>query len=314
MATSIEINPAYTNLNDSILQAPTDPSLYLRRAMRLTQENKHELAYPDFLKAFSLQPEPGNALPFAANLEILGKYGERLHLLEFLDQHSPGNSQVSRLLADAYISAGKQNLALSMYNGLIAKDSLDPEIWYEKAMLLSQLKDTSGSVNCLVKAYRLQGVATYGLELAHLYAEQKNPRAIEICDRILRQDSAGLMIDPFFIKGIYYSNIKSYAKAIVQFDSCIQRDWKTTDAYLEKGRIYFQTGNLDEAAKTFNMAITVTNTDPDAYFWLGRCYEALHRNMDALSNYRKAVSLDKDFTEARKRMEDLDKGFAHPSH
>jgi hypothetical protein len=66
--------------------------------------------------------------------------------------------------------------------------------------------------------------------------------------------------------------------------------------------------------QTFNTAITVTNTDPDAYYWLGRCYEAQHLKIDAVNNYRKAVSLDKDFTEARQRMEILDSGFAHPSH
>ncbi len=108
--------------------------------------------------------------------------------------------------------------------------------------------------------------------------------------------------------------MKQFPKAIAQFDSCIARDWKTTDAYLEKGRAYFQMGNFNAARQTFNMAITVTSTDPDAYFWLGRCYEAQHLKKDAINNYLKAISLDKDFIEARQRMEKLDSGFAHPSH
>ncbi len=52
------------------------------------------------------------------------------------------------------------------------------------------------------------------------------------------------------------------------------------------------------------MAITVTSTDPDAYYWLGRCYESQNRKMDAANNYRKAISLDKNFTEARQRIRD----------
>ena len=84
---------------------------------------------------------------------------------------------------------------------MIAKDSLDPETLYEKAFLLEQLKDTLQAIIALQKAYSMQGVDTYGLELAHLYAEQKNPRALEICDYVLKQDSARLLIDPFFIKG-----------------------------------------------------------------------------------------------------------------
>jgi Flp pilus assembly protein TadD len=72
--------------------------------------------------------------------------------------------------------------------------------------------------------------------------------------------------------------------------------------------------NFNAAIKTFNMAITVTSTDPDAYYWLGRCYESQNRKVDAMNNYRKAISLDKSFTEARQRLDVLDSGFAHPLH
>ncbi len=306
--------PAYTNLNDSIRKYPSDASLYLRRAMRLTQENAHELAFSDFQKAWSLQPLLGNALPFAANLEILGKHHERMTLLESVNQRFPDNPQVLRLLADSYAALGKPSKALQIYNDMISKDCLNPEVQYEKALLLEQLKDTAGAIAALKMAYATQGVDTYGLELAHLYAEQRNPRALEICNYIIKQDSMRILIDPFFIKGIYYANMKLYKKAIAQFDSCILRDWKTTDAYLEKGRAYFHMENFNAALQTFNMAITVTNTDPDAYYWLGRSYEALHRKADATNNYLKAISLDRDFIEARQRLEKLDTGFARHGH
>jgi tetratricopeptide (TPR) repeat protein len=311
---TVEANPAYKNLNDSLRKFPTDVTLYLRRANRLSQENAHELAYADFQKAWTIQPLLEIALPFAANLQILGKHSERLSLLESMNHQFPANPQVGRLLAEAYTSSGSPAKALNIYNHMIAKDSMDTETLYEQALLLEQFKDTGQAIRALQKAYAAQGVDTYGLELAHLYAEQKNSLALEICNDILKKDSAHMLIDPFFIKGIYFANLKQYPKAIVQFDSCISRDWKTTDAYLEKGRAYFHMENFNAAMQTFNMAITVTQTDPDAYYWLGRCYEAQQRKMEAIINYRKAISLDKDFTEARQRMENLDRGFAHPSH
>jgi tetratricopeptide (TPR) repeat protein len=313
-ASAVETNPFYKSLNDSIKKYPTDASLYLRRAVRLTQENAHELAYDDFQKAWLLQPSIENALPFSSNLAILGKHADRIKLLEKIYRQNNANPQVRRLLAEAYVGYGKPEQALIIYNDMIAKDSLDPETLYEKAMLLEQLKDTTQAIAALQKAFLMQSVDTYGLELAHLYAEQKNPKALEICNSIIRKDSAFILIDPFFIKGIYYANTKLYAKAIAQFDSCILRDWKTTDAYLEKGRAYFHMGNFNEAVKTFNMAISVSNTDPDAYFWLGRCYEAQLKKVDAINNYRKAISLDQNFIEAKQRMDLLERGFVHPSH
>lgn len=310
----VEINPAYKSINDSIRQFPEDASLYLSRAIRLTQENAHELAYDDFHKAWILQPVLQNALPYAANMAVLGKQGERISVLERVYQENDSNAQVGRLLAEAYAGFGKPGQSLMIYNKMLGRDSLDPETHYEKAIILEQLKDTAAAIKALQKAYAAQGVDTYGLELAHLYAEQKNPKSLQICDFILKQDSALILTDPFFIKGIYYANVKQYPRAISQFDSCISRDWKTTDAYLEKGRAFFQMGNFNAATKTFNMAVTVSNTDPDAYYWLGRSYEAVHKKAEAINNYRKAVSLDKDFIEARQRMDLLDQGFAHPSH
>ncbi len=303
----------FKNLNDSIKRFPGDATLFLRRAIRLTQKNAHELAYPDFQKAWSLQPSVNIALPYAANLEILGKNFERVNLLESLHSRYPSNKQIGRLLADAYQVYGRSDLALATYNKMIAKDSTDPETFYEKGLLLAQLKDTAQAISSLQKAYSSQGVDTYGLELALLYAEQKNPKALTICDYVLKHDSARILIDPFFIKGIFYANMKQYPKAIIQFDSCILRDWKTTDAYLEKGRAYFHMENFNKASETFSMAISVTNTDPDAYYWLGRCFEAQKRKMDAINNYRKAIALDKNFTEAKQRIDALDSGFAHPS-
>jgi tetratricopeptide (TPR) repeat protein len=311
---AVEINPLYKSLNDSIKEFPTDASLYLRRAMRLTQENAHELAYDDFQKAWSLQPSLEISLRYASNMAILGKHAERIRLLESVNDQYKSNPQVRRLLAEAYAGFGKPEKALLIYNEMIARDSLDPETLYEKAILLEQLKDTVNAIADLQRAYSIQGVDTYGLELAHLYAEQRNPKALEICNFILKQDSAFILIDPFFIKGIYFSNMKLYTKAIAQFDSCILRDWKTTDAYLEKGRAFFHMGNFNDAMKTFNMAVTVSNTDPDAYYWLGRSYEAQHKKSEAINSYRKAISLDPDFIEAKQRMGLLDSGFVHPSH
>jgi pentatricopeptide repeat protein len=305
-------DPAFKNLNDSISSYPDDASLYLRRANRLTQLNIHELAYSDYLKAWTLQHTLNIGLLFAANLEILGKRQDKLNLLESLNHKFPSDPHVNRLLADTYTNSGDYEKALVTYNEMISRDSLDPETYYEKALILEQLKDTIQAIRTLQKAYSFQGVDTYGLELAHLYAEQKNPRALEICDFILKHDSSDVLIDPFFIKGIYFSNVKQFLKAIAQFDSCILRDWKTTDAYLEKGRAYYHLENFNAAIKTFNMAITVTNTDPDAYYWLGRCYESQKKKTEAINNYRKAISLDKDFVEARQRMQILDSGFAHP--
>ncbi len=203
------------------------------------------------------------------------------------------------MLGEAYVQAGKNTEAASLYNDLLLKDSSDFESWYEKGLLQAMALDTPGAIVSLQKAYSLQPVTTYALELAHLYAENRNSKALAICDSVILNDSLMEQTDPFFIKGIYYSNTRQYAEATVQFDSCIRRDWKFTDAYIEKGIAFFKQKNFDEAMNTFRMAATVSNTDPDAYFWTGRCYEAINKKEEAGLSYQRALALDKNFTEAR---------------
>lgn len=298
-------NPIYKGINDSIRKFPNDPSLYLRRAKMLSLHNAHETANADYKKSWDLQPTKETGLLFAANLSILDKPEERTEFLQTCEKKYPGDSEFNRLLGEAYIEAGNNKAALEIYDNLLKKDSLDFESWYERGLVLEQLKDTASAIIALKKAHSLQPVNTYALELAHLYAEMKNPIALKICDEVDARDSAKEMVDPYFIKGIYYSNTKQYKQAITAFDSCIRRDWKFSEAYIEKGIAFFKQQNYDEALNTFRLAATVSNMDPDAYFWMGRCYEAVNKKDEALIYYERALALDRNFVEAQQAIKRL---------
>jgi tetratricopeptide (TPR) repeat protein len=86
---------------------------------------------------------------------------------------------------------------------------------------------------------------------------------------------------------------------MVLFNECIRRDWKFADAYIEKGIILYDQKRYDSALNVFVMAATVSQTNPDAWYWMARCYEVLGKNDAALLNYERALAIDKDFEEAR---------------
>jgi tetratricopeptide (TPR) repeat protein len=299
--------PAFAAINDSIRQDPKNAGLYLRRAVMLSQVDAHEDANADYKKSWEINPTKESALQYAANLGILGKPAERLKFLQECIRKFPNIPEFKRLTGEAYIEAGKSKMALELYNNLLKKDSLDFEAWYEKGLLLEQLHDTAQAITALKKAYSLQPVNTYALELAHIYAETKNPLALEICDQVIHSDFARELVDPFFIKGIYYANTQQYNLAVIQFDSCIRRDWKFTDAYIEKGIAVFKQKNYDEALSIFQLAATVSNINPDAYYWIGRCYEISNKKEEARIYYEKAIILDKNFTEAKEALKRLSK-------
>lgn len=237
------------------------------------------------------------ALTHISRLFMANKSREAIALLEKGVKKFPGNPEYSRRLSEAYIQAGRTEEALKLIDSMLIKDSLNFEAWHEKGMLLSQTGDTAGAINALEISFTLQPLQLTGLALANLYAEAKDPRAIELSDVMLKKDNE--LTDAVFIKGIYYSNINNYNKALEQFEACISRDWKFTEAYIEKGIILYNRKDFTEAYRTFEMAATVTPTYADAYFWMARIQEAQGKKAEARENYSRALALDRDFTEAK---------------
>lgn len=307
--TTLLQRPPYAVLTDSIRHAGPDPQtaagLFFRRGDLLSSNDRHEVAALDYQRAWVLQPSAETGQRYASTLSIIGRVRDAMKLLDTCIQKFPDDTRFPRMLGDMDMQSGKLQDAGRLFDELLKKDSLNFEAWYEKGLLLEKTADTAAAIASLAKAYALQPINTYGLELAHLYAEKKDTRALALCDQALRRDSTGELLDPFFIKGIYYANTLLYPQAIVQFDSCIRRDWKFTDAYLEKGIIFYHQKKYKEALAVFQTSTSVSDTYSDGYFWQGRCYEAMGKKSDALLLYEQAYALDKDFVEAKERIDKL---------
>jgi pentatricopeptide repeat protein len=295
----------YKSISDSIEKNPSDAGLLLRRAELLTQNNQHDIAYYDYKKSWQLQPTEPAALLFVSNLFLTGRSKDAIELLKKCTEQYPGNTEFLRRLGEGYGQAGDTKEALALYDELLKKDSTNFEALYEKGMLYAQMKDTGDAIAILEKAYRQQPVLQNGLALANLYAETKNEKVLDLCDALQRRDTAREFVDPVFLKGVYYSNINDYPKAMALFDEAINRDWRFIEPYIEKGIILFHQKNYDEALKTFQFATNISYTNADNYYWMGRCYEAIGKNEEAIDYYYKALTFNRDFKEAKEALKRL---------
>lgn len=296
--------PPFAGITDSIKAAPGNADLYLTRAIRLSQNNLHELATTDYAKAWELAPGEATALQYISNLMLVDSPALAVKLLKECIEKYPATPAFRRRLSEVYAQVGATEEAMEQYNELLARDSADFEAWYEKGSLLVQLKDTQAAIQAMERSYTLQPINYTGLALANLYAATLNAKAVELCDALIARDTT-FINEATFLKGVYYSDSKQYAAALEQFEQCIRRNWKFTDAYIEKGIVQYEQLQYDQAMETFTMASKVSNTSADAYFWIGRCYEATKRPQQALENYQRALSLDREFTEARDRIRKL---------
>ena len=291
--------PSFKPISDSIEKSPSDAGMLLRRAELLTQNNLHDIAYYDYKKSWQLQPSEESALLFVSNLFLTGRNKDAVELLKKCIPLYPSNAAFTRRLGETYIQTGNTKEALGLYDELLKTDTANFEAMYEKGLLYAQTKDTVSAIALLEKAYHRQPILQSGLALANLYAETKNVKVIALCNALQERDTARDFVDPVFLKGVYYTNIKDYTKAIALFDEAINRDWRFIEPYIEKGIIFFDQKNYDEALKTFQFATNISYTNADNYYWMGRCYEAIGKKDEAIDYYYKALTFDKNFKEAR---------------
>ncbi len=144
------------------------------------------------------------------------------------------------------------------------------------------------------------------LNLANTNAEAGKLESLAQSDAFINKAATrDIKADGYFIKGVYYSRIKEFDKAIENFDQTIINRYSFLEAYLEKAIAQFDKGLYNDALKTLDKLLTVSQSYPDAYYWKGKNYEALKKITDALSNYETASSLDKTFTEAKQKTDSL---------
>jgi tetratricopeptide (TPR) repeat protein len=219
----------------------------------------------------------------------------------------PANPDLHRRLSEIYTQLGENKKAISQYDEWARQDSMNFEVWYEKGVLLAQLADTPAAIQALEKSYSVQPINYNGLALASLYAATLSPKVLTLCDELIHKDTSGIINDVLYLKGSYYSDSKQYDKAMQMFNECISRDWKFSDAYIEKGIILHDLKKSDSALKEFTMAATVANTNADAWYWMARIYEEQGKKDLALVNYKRALALDKKFEEAREGIRRVEK-------
>ncbi|MES1218233.1 MAG: tetratricopeptide repeat protein [Bacteroidota bacterium] len=291
--------PPYLALTDSIKDNSGNDNLYFRRAVLLRKNELKEPALADFQKAWSLKGKE----EYAANISALLLENKPDSAIVFINgalQKIPSSIFLKLDLARAYKNVNEKEKALDVCRDIIEKAPGQIDALMMQSELLEEKRDSAGSVVSLEKAYTL---APFDLELnynlAFKYAQNRNPKAISLCDSLLKKDSTHTHAEPYYFKGVYYYNINEKDKAISFFSQAIQHDYNFLDAYLDKGRTLYEQKKINEALKVFTLASTVSPAYADAYYWIGKCLQASGKKDEAKENYQRAYGFDKTLTEAK---------------
>jgi tetratricopeptide (TPR) repeat protein len=222
-------------------------------------------------------------------------------------QQYPDSSGLRMKLAMELDSLNMFKPALAQMDSLIKKDSSNYGFWFTRGQVNEHAGDTSDAMKDYATAINIYASPDALLSLANLYAEQKNARSLLLCNQV---KNMGLGRDydasSAFVAGIYNSRIGQKDLAVKLFDECISNDYTYMPAYIEKGLVYFDAKQYGQALDVFSFAANVNHLYPDAYYYMGRCYELMNKKDSAAFYFKQSLALDKESSEteaALKRVE-----------
>lgn len=299
--------PPYISLTDSIKNEPGRDDLYFRRAILLNRNNLPEPALADFKKAWSLSKQEPYALG-VSNLLLEKNIPEGAGFLAAALEALPESILLRLSLARAYDAQNKTDEAIKVSAAILQQQPGQVNALLLQSELFQKKGDQQASVAALEKAHdQVPSDMDISYKLAYQYAENKNAKVLSLADSLIAKDSLNLHADPYYIKGLYYSNIKDKTKALQWFDETIKHNYNYLNAYIEKGKILLDQKKTADAFKTFQLANTISASFADAWYWMGRCQELMGQKEEAKLNYEKAFGLDQTFTEAKEAAEGIEK-------
>lgn len=146
------------------------------------------------------------------------------------------------------------------------------------------------------------------LNLANTYAEAGKKDAVDLSNLIAaRYPTREMRSEAYFIKGVYFNQVKQYPIARKWFDSTIQLNYTFSEAYMEKGYSFYDEKKFKEAYQTFKTLAEINNSYADAWYWMAKSQEALGKKKEAISNYEHAFGLDHNISEAINAIDRLQK-------
>ena len=220
---------------------------------------------------------------------------------------NPDSLLLIEKLIQYYRENGNYDSALAVTDRTIKRAPDMDGLWDIKATLHFENGDTANAIRSFEKAIEIFPLPQYVMSLGTIYAQTKNPKALQMADALNMADKAKAGKESFFIKGLYYNYTNDKKKAIALFDSCIRLDYTYMFAYREKAIALYDMGRYEEALKVLGKAVTIQNNFDEGYYWMGNCYKKLNKKEEAIQSYHTALMYDKDFIEARDSLKTLER-------
>ncbi|MBP7399864.1 MAG: tetratricopeptide repeat protein [Chitinophagales bacterium] len=302
-----KLTPEIETLTEQIKNDPNNAGLVFNRANAYFNYGNLKFALQDYEKAYHM--DSLNA-PFALGLsdclfEMSNPEGSILILERFI-AHSPENIDVLNALALEYFLLPKPryNLAIDTYNKVLKLDIQNADAYFYKGLIFKETGDTAKAISSFQTCTEVDpDYYDAYMQLGMLYSAKKDPIAIKYYNNAISVNDTSKEAEYGIAK--YFQDAGDLENAISYYRNIIVDDPQDADALYNLATIYFGIDSIEKAYRYFDLTIKQSPARAIAYYGKGLCAEQLKKMDEAISNYKQAVNLDPELTEATERLKAL---------
>jgi len=290
---------AITALNEQIKNDPNNADLYHKRAIYYNTHTDVDAALMDMKRALMLDSTKVNY--YLTIADIYFKTNKTRNAKESLEKCitiDAKNIPALLKLAELFLYVKQHQQAINYINKVLKIDGYNAKAYFMKGMSYKEIGDTTNAISSMVTAVEQDQTyyAAY-IQLGILYAEQKNPLALDYYSNALKLKPNS--IEALYNVAKFYQDIAAYSKALEAYNILLRVNKKYKYAYFNKGVIYligFQKYKM--AIDCFDAAIKQDSLYTEPNYGIGVCYHEMGNLKQAKAYYLKALKINNRYTPA----------------
>lgn len=286
-------------LNKLIEKEPNNPDLYNERAKAYLEIKKTGDALSDINKAINLNPKKAQYFITLSDIYFAtGKVGRCRESLEKALELEPKNTEALLKTAELHFYFKRYEETYKYINKAIDTDKNNSRAYFMRGMALKEAGDTVRAIIDLQKTTELDGTNFEAyLQLGMLFSKKKNSLATEYFDNAIKLDTNS--IEARYAKAMYMQEVGEYNEAIKLYKTILRINPEYKYAYYNIGYIHLVYLQVYKTAiEYFTKAIMIDGNYAEAYYNRGYSYELGGDIRNAMKDYQKALSIKSNYKKA----------------
>lgn len=295
-------------INGMITKDPSNLDLYVRRSRIYMNNKDYEASLADMDRVLKVDSNNADYLMAAADINFFTNHTLRTDsLLTRAVRIHPDNIECVLRLAQLQYYLTNYDAEVKLLDQALKIDIHSAQAYYMKGMMFKDMHDTAKAISSLQTAVE-QDPDYYNayMQLGLLFSAKNDPLAEDYFLNALKVNETSE--EAAYALGMYYQQTENWNRAIETYTTLLKKNPHHFDAHFNLGMIHaYKLHGLDEGMKDFSACIEDDPKNPRGYYGVGYVYECKGDITNAELNYKKALQMDPNYTNAAEALNNLQK-------